>query len=63
MSGLSLAESVEMLWLVRGCFVGSVDVVGDRIESEVGVTGKILILGDDEVGEFADKYMLGRVVD
>lgn len=52
-----------MLWLVRGCFVGSVDVVGDRIESEVGVTGKILILGDDEVGEFADKYMLGRVVD
>lgn len=36
MSGLSLAESVGMLWLVRGCFVGSVDVVGDWNGSEVG---------------------------
>lgn len=63
MSGLSLAESVEMPWLVRRSVFGSVDVVRDRVGSEVGITGEILILGDDEVGECADKNILGRVLD
>ena len=34
-------------------------VVNDWIGSEVGMTSEASILGDDEVGEYADENVLG----